>query len=290
MARSETVDKTRIAEVSLVADLPAAELDELAAAVSEVEVEAGAEVISLDDYGTAIYFIDQGRADVLPDGGQATQTLGPGDTFGEIALLLTGERTASVVARTPMRLLSLSGQDFERIRARVPELERSLRRLGVERAGRASLVQVAQAGPPPPSVPDPIQVLDGSKVFLIGHAIGVQIYSCNGTGWSLVAPRADLFDDQGEIVVTHFAGPTWQAKDGSMVVGHAEASVSADPTAIPWVRLSAASTTPGQLGNTIVIQRIATTGGLAPPDADCTAVMAGTVAEVPYTADYYFWK
>ena len=290
MARSETVDKTRIAAVSLVADLPAAELDELAAAVSEVEVEAGAEVISLDDYGTAIYFIDQGRADVLPDGGQATQTLGPGDTFGEIALLLTGERTASVVARTPMRLLSLSGQDFERIRARVPELERSLRRLGVERAGGASLVQVAQAGPPPPSVPDPIQVLDGSKVFLIGHAIGVQIYSCNGTGWSLVAPRADLFDDQGEIVVTHFAGPTWQAKDGSMVVGHAEASVSADPTAIPWVRLSAASTTPGQLGNTTVIQRIATTGGLAPPDADCTAVMAGTVAEVPYTADYYFWK
>lgn len=290
MARSETVDKTRIAEVSLVADLPAAELDELAAAVSEVEVEAGAEVISLDNYGTAIYFIEQGRADVLPDGGQATQTLGPGDTFGEIALLLTGERTASVVARTPMRLLSLSGQDFERIRARVPELERSLRRLGVERAGRASLVQVAQAGPPPPSVPDPIQVLDGSKVFLIGHAIGVQIYSCNGTGWSLVAPRADLFDDQGEIVVTHFAGPTWQAKDGSMVVGHAEASVSADPTAIPWVRLSAASTTPGQLGNTTVIQRIATTGGLAPPDADCTAVMAGTVAEVPYTADYYFWK
>ena len=290
MARSETVDKTRIAAVSLVADLPAAELDELAAAVSEVEVEAGAEVISLDNYGTAIYFIEQGRADVLPDGGQATQTLGPGDTFGEIALLLTGERTASVVARTPMRLLSLSGQDFERIRARVPELERSLRRLGVERAGGASLVQVAQAGPPPPSVPDPIQVLDGSKVFLIGHAIGVQIYSCNGTGWSLVAPRADLFDDQGEIVVTHFAGPTWQAKDGSMVVGHAEASVSADPTAIPWVRLSAASTTPGQLGNTTVIQRIATTGGLAPPDADCTAVMAGTVAEVPYTADYYFWK
>ena len=134
-----TVDKTRIAAVSFVADLPAAELDELAAAMSEVEVEAGAEVISLDNYGTAIYFIEQGHADVLPDGGQTTRTLGPGDTFGEIALLLTGERTASVVARTPMRLLSLSGQDFERIRTRVPELERSLHRLGVERAGRASL-------------------------------------------------------------------------------------------------------------------------------------------------------
>ncbi len=76
-------------------------------------------------------------------------------------------------------------------------------------------------------------------------------------------PREPL-DDQGELIITHFAGPTWQAKDGSMVVGHAEASVSVDPTAIPGVRLSAASTTPGQLGNTTSIQRIATTGGLAP--------------------------
>ena len=102
----------------------------------EVEVDAGAKVVTLDDFGTAMYFIEEGEADVLSDGGEATQTLGPGDTLGEIALLLTGDRTASVVARTPMRLLSLSGQDFERIRARVPELERSLRRIGVERAGR----------------------------------------------------------------------------------------------------------------------------------------------------------
>jgi CRP-like cAMP-binding protein len=130
------VDTGRIAAFSVLADLPAAELDELAAAMNEVEVEADAKVISLDDYGTAIYFIEQGHADVLADGGEATQTLGPGDTFGEIALLLTGQRTATVVARTPMRLLSLSEQDFQRIRARVPELERSLRRLGVERAGR----------------------------------------------------------------------------------------------------------------------------------------------------------
>lgn len=161
----------------------------------------------------------------------------------------------------------------------------------VAAAAAVSLVQPAGAGPPPPSVPDPsIQVTDGSKVFLIGHAVGVQIYSCNGTAWIFVAPRADLFDDHGKLIITHFAGPTWQAKDGSMVVGHAEASVTVDRTAIPWVRLSAASTTPGRLGNTTNIQRIATTGGLAPPAADCNATTAGTVAEVPYTADYYFWK
>jgi CRP-like cAMP-binding protein len=130
------VDTSRIAAFPLLADLPAAERDELAAAMSEVEFEAGAQVITLDDYGTAIYFIEQGEADVLVEGDEATQALGPGDTFGEIALLLTGQRTATVVARTPMRLLSLSGQDFERIRAHVPELERSLRRFGLERAGR----------------------------------------------------------------------------------------------------------------------------------------------------------
>jgi CRP-like cAMP-binding protein len=136
VARSASVDKSRISRFSVFADLPAPELNELAGVMSEVEVEAGAKVITLDDYGTAIYFIEQGEADVLTDLGEASQALGPGDTFGEIALLLTGQRTASIVARTPMRLLSLSGQDFERIRTRVPELERSLRRLGLERAAR----------------------------------------------------------------------------------------------------------------------------------------------------------
>jgi monovalent cation:H+ antiporter, CPA1 family len=129
------VDTNRIAAFSVFADLPATELDELAGAMSEVEVEAGANVLTVDDYGTAIYFIEQGEAAVLTGGGEEAKALGPGDTFGEIALLLTGQRTATVEARTPMRLISLSGQDFERIRARVPELERSLRRLGLERAG-----------------------------------------------------------------------------------------------------------------------------------------------------------
>jgi CPA1 family monovalent cation:H+ antiporter len=84
----------------------------------------------------SIYFIEQGEAAVLTDTGESTPRLGPGDTFGEIAPLLTGQRTATVAARTPMRLLLLSDQDFQRIRARVPEFERLLRRLGLERASR----------------------------------------------------------------------------------------------------------------------------------------------------------
>src|SRR6266702_7918620 len=107
--------------------------------------------------------------------------------------------------------------------------------------------QAAQAGPPAPVVPGPIQVPAGNKVFLVGH--GVQIYSCQATpggfGWGFVAPRANLYNDHGKLIITHFGGPTWQAKDGSSVVGRVEASVTVDATAIPWLRLSAASTAVG---------------------------------------------
>jgi CRP-like cAMP-binding protein len=129
------VETSRLAAFPVLAELPAVELDRLAAAMSEVELDAGTRVITVDDYGSAIYFVEQGEADLLVDGEERAERLGPGDTLGEIGLLLTGERTATVVARTPMRLLSLSGQDFESIRPQVPELERSLRRLGFERAG-----------------------------------------------------------------------------------------------------------------------------------------------------------
>jgi Protein of unknown function (DUF3455) len=160
------------------------------------------------------------------------------------------------------------------------------------------LAQAAHAGPQPPDVPSRIQVPDGNKVFLVGHAVGVQIYSCNATSsgltWGFVAPRAELYDDNGKLIATHFGGPTWQAKDGSKVVGQRVDGVTVDASAIPWLLLSAASTTPGvdgaRLVETTFIQRIATTGGLTPPAADCNADTAATAEEVPYTADYYFWK
>ncbi len=155
------------------------------------------------------------------------------------------------------------------------------------------VVQVALAGPPSPDVPFQIKVDDGNKVFLVGHAVGVQIYSCNGSEWSSAVPRANLYDDNGKLIITHFAGPTWQAKDGSRAVGTVVDKVIPDRTAIPWVLLST-TTTPGPDGDRLVdttfIQRIHTAGGLTPPAADCNAATAGTVVEVPYTADYFFWK
>ena len=127
------MEPSRIAAFEPFAELPPTELDELAAVMTEVEVEAGAPVVTHGDFGYVLYAIEAGEADVVIEGEVTGRTLGPGDTFGEIALLVTGRRTATIVARTDMRLLSLFDQDFRRVRDRVPELDRSLRRLGGER-------------------------------------------------------------------------------------------------------------------------------------------------------------
>ena len=161
-------------------------------------------------------------------------------------------------------------------------------------AALSLVAQVALAGPPSPTgVPDQIQPGVGNKVFLVGHGVGVQIYTCNGSVWSAAVPRANLYDDNGKLIISHFAGPSWQAKDGSKAVGTVVDKVTMDKTAIPWVLLSA-TTTPGPDGDRLVdtsfIQRLDTTGGLTPPAADCNAATANTVVEVPYTAEYVFWK
>ena len=156
------------------------------------------------------------------------------------------------------------------------------------------LAEAALAGPDAPDVPAEIVVAEGHKVFLVAYATGVQIYSCNGTAWTFVAPRANLYDARGKLIGTHFGGPTWQARDGSTVVARLDSRVTVDPTAIPWLRLVATSATAGpdggRLEGTTFIQRTATAGGLAPAAATCTAETAGTVQEVDYTANYHFWK
>jgi Protein of unknown function (DUF3455) len=157
--------------------------------------------------------------------------------------------------------------------------------------------QAAHAEPAAPTVPPEIAVSAGNKPFLVGHAVGVQIYRCSATAsgysWGFVAPRANLYGDNGKLIATHFASPTWQATDGSRAVGALVRPAPVDPTAIPWLLLSAAGSAGpdgDRLAGTTFIQRINTSGGLIPRAEECNAGSAGTVNEVPYAADYYFWK
>ena len=165
-------------------------------------------------------------------------------------------------------------------------------------AGLALFSAAASASDDDPPVPERIQVEAGHKPFLLAHAVGVQIYACsatpNGPKWALVAPRADLYGDNGMLLATHFGGPTWQARDGSWVKAQRVDGVTVDPTAIPWLLLKATVKAAGpdgdRLAGTTYIQRLATTGGLEPAAAECDADVVGTEREIPYTADYRFWK
>jgi uncharacterized protein DUF3455 len=163
--------------------------------------------------------------------------------------------------------------------------------LAAAAAAAAVLPAAALAGPAAPEVPAGIAVPDGHKPYLVAHAEGVQIYECTpSAAWRLVAPRATLSGDNGKVIGSHYAGPRWETRDGSIVAGARDAGASVDPTAVDWLRLKAGSTTDGRLAATTYIQRIHTVGGLAPAAADCSAGSAGEQREIPYSADYVFFK
>jgi hypothetical protein len=80
VARSAPADASRLGAFAIFADLPAAELDELAAAMTEVGVDPSAQVVTVDDFGTGLYFIEEGEDEVHADG-EELRTLGPGDAL-----------------------------------------------------------------------------------------------------------------------------------------------------------------------------------------------------------------
>jgi hypothetical protein len=145
-----------------------------------------------------------------------------------------------------------------------------------------------------PPLPNPaLAVPAGNELAFHYDAVGVQIYTCKATatgfGWVFVAPDATLYA-KGKIVGTHYAGPTWESKDGSKVVGSRIAGATPDPTSIPWLLLGVVSHAgDGKMSEVTYIQRLETSGGLA-PSSGCDATAAGVSARVPYTATYYFYE
>ncbi|MGI4945737.1 MAG: DUF3455 domain-containing protein [Janthinobacterium lividum] len=131
----------------------------------------------------------------------------------------------------------------------------------------------------------------GSVLELQGK--GVQIYTCAADRpvftWQLKAPDAMLFDPQGRPIGRHFAGPTWQAVDGSTVVGEVLTSGSNAAGAVPWLVLRAESHTgDGVFSGVSYIIRNRTVGGAA-PGTGCDKDHAGAEIRVDYTASYMFF-
>jgi len=126
----------------------------------------------------------------------------------------------------------------------------------------------------------------GARLVLEAKGDGAQVYTCTDSQWKLKAPDAKLLDANGQVIGTHFAGPTWRLIDGSEVKGKMVASQPApDGKSIPWLLIEAVpGTGSGKFATVAYIQRTETSGGAAPKEA-CTS---GDLP-VPYAAKYSFY-
>lgn len=93
--------------------------------VSELEVPAGQHLADEGEYAYDLFIIEDGTAKVIQDG-QTVAELGSGEFFGEMGVLERAARNATVVAKTPMTLLTLTSWDVKRLESKSPEAMQQL--------------------------------------------------------------------------------------------------------------------------------------------------------------------
>ena len=113
------METSQLEGVGLFSSLSKKELEKLARWTDEVSVEAGHELATEGRFAHEFFVIEDGAAAVLKDGERIAE-LGPGDFFGEIGLLETDRRTASVVASTPMQLIVMFQREFKQMAQEMP--------------------------------------------------------------------------------------------------------------------------------------------------------------------------
>ena len=145
-------------------------------------------------------------------------------------------------------------------------------------------------------IPDELKVPEGHVLLLQAYGKGVQIYDCPFVEPPKAVPHAILFtgyrEDECDLVAIHFRGPSWQATDGSIVVGNAalvKKVVAPDPDGIDWLLLPAIPPTGNGLFSKVTyIQRLFTDGGKATL-AGCNQVQDQRQELVGYRAQYLFY-
>jgi CRP/FNR family transcriptional regulator, cyclic AMP receptor protein len=113
------LDSSRLSTLPLFEDVADDELAEIATFAQEVTVEEGRELVREGDFSYEFMAIEEGEAEVTRDG-EHVADLGPGDFFGEMGLLEKTLRNATVTAKTPMRVVTLTGWDLKRIERKAP--------------------------------------------------------------------------------------------------------------------------------------------------------------------------
>jgi CRP-like cAMP-binding protein len=98
-------------QVPLFSDLDRGQLERIASMMKERTFSAGETVMAEGGAGVGFFVIGDGEAEVSI-GGEPRRTLGPGDHFGEVALLGAGERTATIVATTDLKCFGMTSWEF----------------------------------------------------------------------------------------------------------------------------------------------------------------------------------
>ena len=126
------MDASRLKSIPLFEEVGDDELAQIAPFATEVSVEEGRELVREGDFSYEFMAIEEGEAEVTR-GGEHVADLGPGDFFGEMGLLERTLRNATVTAKTPIRLVTLTGWDLKRVERSAPQAMERIRSVLEER-------------------------------------------------------------------------------------------------------------------------------------------------------------
>ena len=129
------MDASRLRSIPLFQDVPDEELAQIATFAQEVTVDAGRELVREGDFSYEFMAVEEGQVEVTR-AGEHVADLGPGDFFGEMGLLEKTLRNATVTAKTPVRLVTLTGWDLKRMERHIPQAIERVRNTLEERRTR----------------------------------------------------------------------------------------------------------------------------------------------------------
>jgi CRP/FNR family transcriptional regulator, cyclic AMP receptor protein len=124
-----------IRTIPLFAQCTAAELASVAAIADEIDLREGRQLATESAPGQEFVVVVEGTADVMQDG-RVINSIGPGEFFGEIALVTGRPRTATVVATSAMHALVIEGHAFQRLMNEAPDIRAKVERAAGERLDR----------------------------------------------------------------------------------------------------------------------------------------------------------
>ena len=127
------MDTTQLKRIPLFADAPDEELKKVATFAESREVAEGTEVVSEGGFSRELFAIEEGTAEVARDGKKIAD-LGPGDIFGEAGMLDDEMRTASVVANSRLKLISMGHFEVKRLKKDAPDVYARIEELVEERS------------------------------------------------------------------------------------------------------------------------------------------------------------